>query len=117
MAASCSGRSLPNRSCRRNSSASRVPFTAPSSRPRSEEHTSELQSPCNLVCRLLLEKKKNRHPALTPSTVIQSDTQSLSPRRSLPRHLSQIGVPSASSRQHIFHDGNSHSSTRCTTAD
>src|SRR5256885_3656671 len=28
-------------------------------RIRSEEHTSELQSPCNLVCRLLLEKKKN----------------------------------------------------------
>src|SRR2546426_8449128 len=27
-------------------------------RMRSEEHTSELQSPCNLVCRLLLEKKK-----------------------------------------------------------
>src|SRR5256885_14090269 len=26
--------------------------------PRSEEHTSELQSPCNFVCRLLLEKKK-----------------------------------------------------------
>src|SRR5256885_2399612 len=30
----------------------------PPPRPRSEEHTSELQSPCNLVCRLLLEKKK-----------------------------------------------------------
>src|SRR2546430_3722194 len=29
-------------------------------RPRSEEHTSELQSQSNLVCRLLLEKKKNR---------------------------------------------------------
>src|SRR2546426_6570670 len=29
-------------------------------RSRSEEHTSELQSPCNLVCRLLLEKKKKR---------------------------------------------------------
>src|SRR5688500_9944890 len=29
---------------------------------RSEEHTSELQSPCNLVCRLLLEKKKTRAP-------------------------------------------------------
>src|SRR5256885_2790258 len=29
-----------------------------SSNRRSEEHTSELQSPCNLVCRLLLEKKK-----------------------------------------------------------
>src|SRR2546426_2699116 len=28
---------------------------------RSEEHTSELQSPCNLVCRLLLEKKKINH--------------------------------------------------------
>src|SRR5256885_8459146 len=28
---------------------------------RSEEHTSELQSPCNLVCRLLLEKKKKKH--------------------------------------------------------
>src|SRR2546426_4847241 len=30
--------------------------------PRSEEHTSELQSPCNLVCRLLLEKKKTPSP-------------------------------------------------------
>src|SRR5258708_17081905 len=29
---------------------------------RSEEHTSELQSPDHLVCRLLLEKKKTRHP-------------------------------------------------------
>ena len=29
---------------------------------RSEEHTSELQSPCNLVCRLLLEKKKIAPP-------------------------------------------------------
>src|SRR5256885_12950264 len=31
---------------------------------RSEEHTSELQSPCNLVCRLLLEKKKDAVAAL-----------------------------------------------------
>src|SRR5688500_20393929 len=30
-------------------------------RERSEEHTSELQSPCHLVCRLLLEKKKIIH--------------------------------------------------------
>src|SRR2546426_7155616 len=36
-------------------SAEQVPAFAPI---RSEEHTSELQSPCNLVCRLLLEKKK-----------------------------------------------------------
>src|SRR3989454_7153475 len=35
-----------------------APFTAGM---RSEEHTSELQSPCNLVCRLLLEKKNNKH--------------------------------------------------------
>src|SRR2546426_2574279 len=31
---------------------------------RSEEHTSELQSPCNLVCRLLLEKKNNKNDRL-----------------------------------------------------
>src|SRR5256885_6027467 len=33
---------------------------------RSEEHTSELQSPCNLVCRLLLEKKKHQSSHATP---------------------------------------------------
>src|SRR5256885_5912187 len=38
---------------------------------RSEEHTSELQSPCNLVCRLLLEKKKNNMAAAaTPAALI-----------------------------------------------
>src|SRR5256885_11123770 len=37
---------------------------------RSEEHTSELQSPCNLVCRLLLEKKKQRN---CPGTLDRSD--------------------------------------------
>src|SRR5260370_16856351 len=36
-------------------------------RPRSEEHTSELQSHLNLVCRLLLEKKKNPHHYLLNS--------------------------------------------------
>src|SRR5256885_5947427 len=46
---------------------------------RSEEHTSELQSPCNLVCRLLLEKKKkNKHFAVTTpqssSTMITSQS-------------------------------------------
>src|SRR2546426_8550285 len=42
-------------------------ITAPIHLSRSEEHTSELQSPCNLVCRLLLEKKNkpNSHPADT----------------------------------------------------
>src|SRR2546426_9378847 len=38
---------------------------APPHRVRSEEHTSELQSPCNLVCRLLLEKKKKNNTNTT----------------------------------------------------
>src|SRR2546426_8255182 len=38
----------------------------PWTRQRSEEHTSELQSPCNLVCRLLLEKKKK-------TTIVSND--------------------------------------------
>src|SRR5256885_8536951 len=45
---------------------------------RSEEHTSELQSPCNLVCRLLLEKKKkqrsyrNNYPSTMSTTATHS---------------------------------------------
>src|SRR2546426_5437447 len=41
---------------------------------RSEEHTSELQSPCNLVCRLLLEKKKRSHTGLLSSEPTRSRT-------------------------------------------
>src|SRR5205807_7659169 len=44
---------------------------------RSEEHTSELQSPCNLVCRLLLEKKKRTsttHAAVTSATATPPKT-------------------------------------------
>src|SRR2546426_3707401 len=36
---------------------------------RSEEHTSELQSPCNLVCRLLLEKKKTCGPSRSSNAI------------------------------------------------
>src|SRR5207248_10197254 len=39
--------------------------------PRSEEHTSELQSPYDLVCRLLLEKKKTHHTP-SPNTLVQT---------------------------------------------
>src|SRR5256885_5460223 len=39
---------------------------------RSEEHTSELQSPCNLVCRLLLEKKND--PFIAPNTAMWRST-------------------------------------------
>src|ERR1022692_2659329 len=52
----------------------------------SEEHTSELQSPCNLVCRLLLEKKKtkrNRHPC-TPPTSQTAREHSISTARGAP---------------------------------
>src|SRR5256885_4236876 len=42
------------------------------SQPRSEEHTSELQSPCNLVCRLLLEKKKNEKIRAIPAHLKKS---------------------------------------------
>src|SRR3989454_8405917 len=42
---------------------------------RSEEHTSELQSPCNLVCRLLLEKKKKKQAKkLTDKEAIMDST-------------------------------------------
>src|SRR6478735_12243027 len=52
----CIRQSLRTRSrCRARSATSRSARVTSS---RSEEHTSELQSPCNLVCRLLLEKKK-----------------------------------------------------------
>src|SRR5256885_7686778 len=50
---------------------------------RSEEHTSELQSPCNLVCRLLLEKKK-KNQTLTLTTSIATAT----------RCLARIGIAS-----------------------
>src|SRR5256885_3056974 len=42
----------------------------PSCSRRSEEHTSELQSPCNLVCRLLLEKKKNGRRGLHQDSAV-----------------------------------------------
>src|SRR2546426_4717430 len=42
----------------RSAEEARSPHLGAARGARSEEHTSELQSPCNLVCRLLLEKKK-----------------------------------------------------------
>src|SRR2546426_5628106 len=51
-----SGRRVPPISARNAGSETLIRTT----KFRSEEHTSELQSPCNLVCRLLLEKKKKK---------------------------------------------------------
>src|SRR5256885_13088378 len=58
-------------------------------RLRSEEHTSELQSPCNLVCRLLLEKK--HHEGLCR-------TARLSPRCVLPPRSSTTTLPHSTSQ-------------------
>src|SRR5256885_6874102 len=59
-------------SVRRPSSSTRWHPVA--TRSRSEEHTSELQSPCNLVCRLLLEKKKkHEHSRLVHSLPLAQD--------------------------------------------
>src|SRR5256885_10966135 len=51
------------------------PVPVPPPTARSEEHTSELQSPCNLVCRLLLEKKNKKVvPTTRPSAyALRSD--------------------------------------------
>src|SRR2546426_2558517 len=48
---------------------------------RSEEHTSELQSPCNLVCRLLLEKKKATIQSRTTDLGAPPPTRDQVPRR------------------------------------
>src|SRR5256885_13329503 len=50
---------------------------------RSEEHTSELQSPCNLVCRLLLEKKK-----ITTNNIRKNITVNINKHRS--PHLTSL---------------------------
>src|SRR5256885_9479626 len=57
-----------HRSVRRDASAGRPRPSrlTPRQQRRSEEHTSELQSPCNLVCRLLLEKKNHYVPPSAP---------------------------------------------------
>src|SRR5256885_3927687 len=52
------GQAVPGELALQAQPATRRAGNKPFAIERSEEHTSELQSPCNLVCRLLLEKKK-----------------------------------------------------------
>src|SRR2546426_6652081 len=61
--APCAPRLRPRGRARRAEAGDRV---------RSEEHTSELQSPCNLVCRLLLEKKKKKQPNTHSSAALDA---------------------------------------------
>src|SRR5256885_11611286 len=57
---------------------------------RSEEHTSELQSPCNLVCRLLLEKKKRtKRKAITSITNSTIHLNSTTTRSHVQTHVLQ----------------------------
>src|SRR2546428_8468196 len=60
-------RSAPSRRFPRRSFYTASEMGRSEDRPRSEEHTSELQSRSDLVCRLLLEKKKNNYVALSNS--------------------------------------------------
>src|SRR5256885_3983646 len=76
-----------------------------SSSSRSEEHTSELQSPCNLVCRLLLEKKKKTYSRDTLVTTMQlADTPTAEPRPIIFDYLwvppTPKADPSHNSRRH-----------------
>src|ERR1039457_648203 len=78
---------------------------------RSEEHTSELQSPCNLACRLLLEKKKikRRHPYTSPDNqrthgeTTRSDRDELARSWHLPRrHRCHTRAPRPRDRCFFF---------------
>src|SRR3990170_7845391 len=61
---------------RRRTRSGRTRSDARPTPPRSEEHTSELQSPDHLVCRLLLEKKKTSTCQLAPTESIPQSPQS-----------------------------------------
>src|SRR5688500_19662488 len=64
---------------------------------RSEEHTSELQSPCKLVCRILLEKKKEpRISPLLPTGSRASTSRSEAARPMCRRRTRPITIPGAS---------------------
>src|SRR5258708_2189376 len=58
-----------------------VMLTRTFANPRSEEHTSELQSPDHLVCRLLLEKKKKQQNIISRDATPSSTTKTSSNRR------------------------------------
>src|SRR5256885_10857798 len=75
----------------RSSKGSCKRMLAPPSRRRSEEHTSELQSPCNLVCRLLLEKKKYSHrPAGRYTTAQNAPSRLPAPAPPLASHSTTL---------------------------
>src|ERR1039457_3692146 len=66
---------LADQVCRRWPHRQQIPIVNWYLKYKSEEHTSELQSPCNLVCRLLLEKKR----AQPNATAVRPHAQQLPP--------------------------------------
>src|SRR5260364_58601 len=68
---------------------------------RSEEHTSELQSPDHLVCRLLLEKKKTKRPAVVMASETQRASSKLSESSRVKARAFRIAVH-ASSKLTLF---------------
>src|SRR5256885_6770220 len=71
---------------------------------RSEEHTSELQSPCNLVCRLLLEKKKKhkiQHSAPTTRSILQHLISPNALHRREAMTLPSLPISQRDFRQHL----------------
>src|SRR2546421_3647337 len=62
------------------------PEPPPESAHRSEEHTSELQSRSDLVCRLLLEKKKKSNITRARHLTTNPGATALTPKHALPRH-------------------------------
>src|SRR5258708_30747592 len=78
-------------------------FPPSMSRVRSEEHTSELQSPDHLVCRLLLEKKKTKMHRETPSTRMvfpQAGVGAAYRRKASTLRITKCITPSGASNPH-----------------
>src|SRR5258708_28475410 len=82
----------------RHTNLARPDISSAARNDRSEEHTSELQSPDHLVCRLLLEKKKNPELFATAfSAAVPCAPTSLEPR-AVVRALSHIDTPADHTR-------------------
>src|SRR5256886_10505982 len=75
--------STPSSTRRGRASSASTSRSGRRSRPRSEEHTSELQSQSNLVCRLLLEKKKHNNLMLLQRSLCHYPTHSCVHERAL----------------------------------
>src|SRR2546430_11628862 len=82
--ATASGRSTP--------APGEPPSGASAARERSEEHTSELQSQSNLVCRLLLEKKKQHNTKQNHAFTHQQSSMSQHDDRASQHHYTQLMV-------------------------